>query len=87
MKIILAAAVAVVGLAGLGTSSASAAVVCNHHGDCWRTEGRPRYPSHLRLRVYPDNWRWGRHEERRYRWRDAGHGHGYYRDGAWINIR
>lgn len=65
--------------------TASAAVVCNDDGDCWRVRGRPAYGPELRLRVHPDNWTFERGS--RYRWRDPGHGHGYYRDGAWITIR
>lgn len=87
MRMIMTAALMLVGLAATGPSPASAAVVCNSHGDCWRTEGRPRYPAHLRLRVMPDNWKWRAHEERRYRWRDAGPGRGYYRNGVWVTIR
>jgi len=87
MKILLTAAFAAATLVTVGSAPASAAVVCNSYGDCWRTEGRPRYPSHLRLRVMPDNWQWRRHEQRRYRWRDSGPGRGYYRNGVWVTIR
>jgi hypothetical protein len=34
--------------------------------------------------VYPDSWRWREHEH--YRWREHG-GHGYWRNGAWIELR
>jgi hypothetical protein len=33
----------------------------------------------------PDNWRWKEGEH--YRWRDPGHGHGFWRNGAWIEIK
>ncbi|HJZ33893.1 MAG TPA: hypothetical protein VKF35_22445 [Hyphomicrobiaceae bacterium] len=69
----------------LTASAASAAVVCNDEGDCWRVRGRPAYGPDLRLRIHPDNWQWGRHEH--YRWREPGHGHGYWRGGNWIVIR
>jgi hypothetical protein len=34
--------------------------------------------------VYDDNWKWG--EGEKYRWREPGAGHGYYRGGVWIGI-
>jgi hypothetical protein len=69
----------------MAPQTASAAVVCNSHGDCWRVRGRPAYGPDLNLRIYGDNWRWRKGEN--YRWRNSGRGHGYYRDGAWITIR
>jgi hypothetical protein len=69
----------------LTATAASAAVVCNDDGDCWRVRGRPDYGPDLRLSIHPDNWRWERSE--RYRWREPGRGHGYYRSGSWIVIR
>jgi hypothetical protein len=35
--------------------------------------------------LHPDGWRWGRNEK--YRWREQGRGHGYYRGGSWVTIR
>ena len=69
----------------LTASAASAAVVCNDEGDCWRVSGAPRYEPSLRLRIMPDNWRW--REGERYRWREPGPGHGYWRGGTWVEIR
>ena len=69
----------------LSAGAASAAVVCNYEGDCWRTQGRADYRPHLRLSVHPDNWQWRRGE--RYRWRESGRGHGYYHSGRWMEIR
>jgi hypothetical protein len=69
----------------LSAASASAAVICNDEGDCWRVSGERRYEPSLKLRVMPDNWRWKEGEH--YRWRDPGHGHGYWRNGAWIEIK
>ena len=63
--------------------SASAAVVCNDDGDCWRVRGRPTYGPGVHLRIYGDDYRLGE----RHRWREPGRGHGYYRNGAWIEIR
>jgi hypothetical protein len=69
----------------LTATTASAAVVCNDDGDCWRVRGRPAYGPELRLRIYPDNWRWSRGDH--YRWREPGRGHGYWRGGNWVEIR
>jgi hypothetical protein len=67
--------------------TASAAVVCNDEGDCWRVRDRPTYGPDVRLRIHPDNWRWERQRRDHYRWREPGRGHGYWRNGAWIMIR
>jgi hypothetical protein len=74
------------GALALTATGASAAVVCNDEGDCWRVRGRPAYEPGLRLNIHPDNWRWSR-SERHYRWRDPGRGHGYWRNGIWVEIR
>jgi hypothetical protein len=68
----------------LSAGAASAAVVCNSEGDCWRVRGRPVYGPELGLRIYGDDWRWRRGEN--YRWREH-RGHGYWRNGVWITIR
>ncbi len=65
--------------------TASAAVVCNDDGDCWRVRGRPAYGPDVRVKIYPDNWKWSSGD--RYRWREPGRGHGYWRNGVWIVIR
>jgi hypothetical protein len=75
----------VAGALTLSAGAASAAVVCNEDGDCWRVRGKPNYGPDLRLSIHPDNWRWHRHE--RYRWREPGRGHGYWHSGRWIVIR
>jgi len=80
-KIFLAAAAALAVSAG----AASGAIVCNDEGDCWRVTGQPRYEPSIRLRVMPDDWRWRAGE--RYRWREPGRGHGYWRGGTWIEIK
>jgi hypothetical protein len=70
----------------LAATTASAAVVCNEDGDCWRVEGEPRYyePS-LKLRIMPDDWRWSE-GEKSYRWREPGKGRGYWRGEKWMEI-
>ena len=65
--------------------SASAAVVCNEEGDCWRVTGEPRYEPSLKLRIQKDDWKW--REGEKYRWREPGRGNGYWRQGVWIEIR
>ena len=68
----------------MSADTASAAVVCNRDGDCWKVRGKPRYKPEFGVRVYGDDWRWRRGEN--YRWRKVGRGHGYYRDGVWVTI-
>ncbi len=78
-----------VGLALAGalvTTSASAAVVCNDEGDCWRVAERHEYRPEFGLRIYADDWRWPEAEARRYRWREVGEGRGYWRNGIWIRF-
>jgi hypothetical protein len=73
-------------LALLGTlvlaTGASAAVVCNEDGDCWRTKERLTYPPAARVQIYGDDYTIGP----KYRWREAHDGPGYYRGGAWIGF-
>ena len=56
MKHFGSAALVALGILALGASSASAAVVCNEAGDCWRTKEKYAYPPeargpHLRGRL------------------------------------
>jgi hypothetical protein len=76
---------ALMGAAGLvlAASTASAAVVCNDEGDCWRTERT--YEPALKLHVYPNDWKWK--EGEKYRWREPGRGHGYWKGGVWVEIK
>ena len=73
--------------AGLALTSGAvtAAVVCNEDGDCWKTTETRVYEPTLKLRVQPDDWRWK--EGEKYRWREPGRGHGYYRQGVWVEIK
>lgn len=68
----------------LGTGTASAAIVCNDEGDCWRVRGHAEYNPELRLRIHDDDWRW--QESEQYRWREPGPGYGYWRGGVWVGI-
>ncbi len=78
---------ALLGVAALAMTAgtASAAVVCNDEGDCWRVHGRPAYGPGVHLRIYGDDWRG--EPGVKFRWREPGHGHGYWRNGAWVVIR
>jgi hypothetical protein len=76
----------VIGLLGtlVLTTSASAAIVCNDEGDCWKTKEKYKYPSGVNVQIYEDDWRWP--EGANYRWRDTRPGPGYYKGGAWIGF-
>jgi hypothetical protein len=63
------AALAVLGTVAL-TAGASAAVVCNEDGDCWRTKERLTYPPDARVQIYEDDYTLAP----KYRWRDAREG-------------
>jgi hypothetical protein len=73
-----------VALLAMTAGTASAAVVCNDDGDCWRVKGRPTYGPGVQLRIYEDNWKG---DGVKFRWREPGRGHGYYRNGVWVEIR
>ncbi len=79
------AALVLAGTLTLAATSASAAVVCNEEGDCWRVKERYEYKPEFRLRVYEDDWRWPEAERERYRWRES-RGRGYWRNGIWIEF-
>jgi hypothetical protein len=64
-------------------TSASAAVVCNDDGDCWRVKEKHAYPPEVRLHHYDDDWVI---DTKKYRWRDVGPGRGYWRGGVWIGF-
>ena len=85
MKIASALALAI----ALGATSASAEIVCNEAGDCWRVKERYEYSPELRLRVQPNDWKWSETERDRYRWREVPAGksdRGYWRQGVWVEI-
>ena len=85
MKAINKALLVAAATLALTANAASAAVVCNDDGDCWRVKKRVEYKPELRLRIYEDDWKWK--EGEKYRWRDAGKGHGHWRNGVWIEIK
>ena len=70
-----------VGAVALVSTSASAAVVCNHDGDCWHAQ-HGDYPDHPRfgLIIHPDDWRWKDNEK--YHWHEHA-GRGYWEGDTW----
>ena len=86
MKHIATAALALAGAFALTTTSASAAIVCNGEGDCWRVKEAWDYRPEFGLRVYGDDWRWAAADNHRYRWREIGEGRGYWHRGGWVRF-
>ena len=74
---------AVIGFLAFATTTASAAVVCNDDGDCWRVKEKYDYPPDVNLHVYDDDWVL---DKNKYRWREPGAGRGYWRGGVWIGF-
>ena len=65
---------------------ASADVVCNRFGECWRTHDRTiAYPGNFRVTYHDDSW-WDHHKHGRYHWRADHDGRGYWRHGAWVGF-
>lgn len=83
MNILSKAVVVAAGALAFSASAASAAIVCNDEGDCWHAN-RSDFKPEFKLRVHPDNWKWGPSE--RFKWREH-EGHGYWRGGKWVEIR
>jgi hypothetical protein len=79
----LGSAIVALGFVAL-TTAASAAVVCNGEGDCWRVHKDYDYPHGAGIHVYGDDWRWA--DGAPYRWREPGAGRGFYRGGVWIGF-
>ena len=80
MKHLLTAGVVTLGLFAFGATTASAAIVCNEEGDCWKTKQSYSYPPKAGVRIYADDWQWGPKDK--YRWRDARPGPGYWSKGV-----
>jgi hypothetical protein len=71
------------GALALGVATASAEIACNSEGDCWHVKRHDFHPN-LKLTIRPDSWKWAEHEK--YRWREH-EGHGYWRNGVWIELK
>lgn len=93
-KTILAFTAAMTVASGLAMSTtASARVVCNREGDCWRTNAVVRYPREYGIRVYNNRYSDEAYRQRRWhdnhrRWHDEGHDgeRGAYRNGVWVTF-
>ena len=85
MKYLVSAALGILGVLAL-TTGASAAVVCNEDGGCWRVKEKHTYPPDVKLHVYEDDWKWADTDSAKYRWREPGPSRGYYRGGVWIGF-
>jgi hypothetical protein len=85
MKFITKSVMAAAIVLALTATTASAEIVCNDEGDCWHVRERHVYRPEFGVKVYPDDWRWGEADARRYRWREH-EGRGYWRNGIWIGF-
>jgi len=92
-KSLMAAGLATACALAASASPASARVVCNRYGDCWRTQETVVYPRALGVRVYNDRYADEAYRERRWRrmhrhWRADDHMHdrGAWRDGVWVTF-
>ena len=65
MKNLVTAVALTAGVLAFGATSASAAIVCNEQGDCWKTKEKYAYPSDARVRIYADDWKWGPNDKYR----------------------
>jgi hypothetical protein len=84
----LLGAVVAGGVLTLSASAASADVVCNRYGDCWRVHERyTTYPRALGVRFHDDAW-WDAHKRyHRYHWReDRDNDRGYWRHNRWYDF-
>ena len=84
MKNLVTAVALTAGVLAFGATSASAAIVCNEEGDCWKTKEKYAYPPDARVRIYADDWKWGPNDK--YRWREH-EGRGYWGpNGVWLEF-
>ena len=79
MNVLTKTALAGSALLALGTTSASAAIVCSRDV-CWHTHEAYSYPADAGVVVHEDNWRWGPSEKFSFREHE---GRGYWRGDKW----
>ncbi len=74
--------VSIIGAAlALTATDAFAYIVCNPHGDCWRSGGKIYAPG-IKLTYHSERW-WKAHQhDARYRWHESDKKH-HWRDGYW----
>jgi hypothetical protein len=82
MKNLKYAAIGIVALLAL-PDAATAAIVCNDDGDCWRVKEKHTYPPNVGVQIYDDDWVL---DTKKYKWREPGAGRGYYRGGVWVGF-
>ena len=73
-------ALASLGLLGLSSLNARAAIICNEVGDCWHAQETYVYPPTAHVIIHPDTWHWGDSEH--FVWKEHP-GRGYWSDGRW----
>ena len=83
MKHLLTAGVVTLGLFAFGATTASAAVICNDEGDCWKTKETYSYPPKARVHIYDDDYVV---DTKKYKLRKARPGRGYWSGGAWVDF-
>jgi len=66
------------GMLAVSGASASAYIACSGN-TCWHVTERHDYPSHARVVIHEDNWRWGRNHHFR-----EHEGRGYWRGNRWV---
>jgi hypothetical protein len=86
MRGLITASLSAISALALTASVASAEIACNREGDCWRVRETNHFRPEHGVTVHPDNWRWAENESHRYRMREH-EGRGYWRNGAWVEIR
>jgi hypothetical protein len=64
----------------LSSLTASARIVCNSDGGCWRSDEDFAFPAGVHLEIHPDNWRWKEGEH--FGWKEH-EGRGYWHGGRW----
>ena len=68
------------GVLAFSSLNASARIVCNSDGDCWRSHEDFAFPPGVHVEIHPDNWRWKDGEH--FVWKEH-EGRGYWRNGHW----
>jgi hypothetical protein len=69
------------------STSASAYIACNDHGDCWHTSVKVDYREYPTVKVvyYDDSWDWKVHH---YHWHEVTGDYGYWDSDkdAWVTV-
>ena len=73
-------AASAVSLVGVSSLSASAAIVCDEDGNCWRIQQEYTFPPGAHVEIHPNDWRWKEGEH--HAWKEH-EGRGYWHGGQW----